>query len=168
MTNKPTDKKEWKNLLDHHEELKNLHLRDLFTDKNRINDFSYKACDLFFDFSKNRISNKTIKLLVDLAKSMDLKNQINDMFSGEKINRTEKRSVLHTALRSPEEKKIFLDEVDVSEDVHNVLGKMKIFSEKIYSGQWSGFSGKKIKNIVNIGIGGSDLGPVMAYEALKP
>ena len=90
MTNKPTDKKEWKNLLDHHEELKNLHLRDLFTDKNRINDFSYKACDLFFDFSKNRISNKTIKLLVDLAKSMDLKNQINDMFSGEKINRTEK------------------------------------------------------------------------------
>ena len=168
MTNKPTDKKEWKNLLDHHEELKNLHLRDLFTDKNRINDFSYKACDLFFDFSKNRISNKTIKLLVHLAKSMDLKNQINDMFSGEKINRTEKRSVLHTALRSPEEKKIILEGVDVSEDVHNVLGKMKIFSEKIHSGQWSGFSGKKIKNIVNIGIGGSDLGPVMAYEALKP
>ena len=168
MTNKPTDKKEWKNLLDHYEELKNLHLRDLFTDKNRINDFSYKACDLFFDFSKNRISNKTIKLLVDLAKSMDLKNQINDMFSGEKINRTEKRSVLHTALRSPKEKKIFLEGVDVSEDVHNVLGKMKIFSEKIHSGQWSGFSGKKIKNIVNIGIGGSDLGPVMAYEALKP
>ena len=168
MTNKLTDKKEWKNLLDHYEELKNLHLRDLFTDKNRINDFSYKACDLFFDFSKNRISNKTIKLLVDLAKSMDLKNQINDMFSGEKINRTEKRSVLHTALRSPKEKKIFLEGVDVSEDVHNVLGKMKIFSEKIHSGQWSGFSGKKIKNIVNIGIGGSDLGPVMAYEALKP
>ena len=168
MTNKLTDKKEWKNLLDHYEELKNLHLRDLFTDKNRINDFSYKACDLFFDFSKNRISNKTIKLLVDLAKSMDLKNQINDMFSGEKINRTEKRSVLHTALRSPEEKKIFLEGVNISEDVHNVLGKMKIFSEKIHSGQWSGFSGKKIKNIVNIGIGGSDLGPVMAYEALKP
>ena len=168
MTNNPTDKKEWKNLLDHHEELKNLHLRDLLAEKNRINNFSYKACDLFFDFSKNRITNKTIKLLVDLAKSMNLKNQINDMFSGEKINRTEKRSVLHTALRSPKEKKIFTEGVDVSEDVHNVLEKMKIFSEKIHSGKWSGFSGKKIKNIVNIGIGGSDLGPVMAYEALKP
>ena len=168
MTNNPTDKKEWKNLLDHHEELKNLHLRDLLAEKNRINNFSYKACDLFFDFSKNRISNKTIQLLVDLAKSMNLKNQINDMFSGEKINRTEKRSVLHTALRSPKEKKIFTEGVDVSEDVHNVLEKMKIFSEKIHSGKWSGFSGKKIKNIVNIGIGGSDLGPVMAYEALKP
>lgn len=167
MKNKPIDKQEWKNLLIHYAKVKDVHLREFFTDTNRSNDFSYTVGDLFIDFSKNRITKETINLLIELANSMNLKEQINSMFSGEKINQTEDRAVLHTALRSPIENKIFLDGDEVIADVHHVLEKMKRFTHDLHTGKWKGFSGKKIKNIVNIGIGGSDLGPVMAYESLK-
>ena len=167
MKNKPIDKQEWKNLLIHYAKVKDVHLREFFTDTNRSNDFSFTVGDLFVDFSKNRITKETINLLIDLANSMNLKEQINSMFSGEKINQTEDRAVLHTALRTPMENKIFLDGNEVIADVHHVLEKMKRFTNDLHTEKWKGFSGKKIKNIVNIGIGGSDLGPVMAYESLK-
>ena len=167
MKNKPIDKQEWKNLLNHYAKVKDVHLREFFTDTNRSNDFSFTVGDLFVDFSKNRITKETINLLIDLANSMNLKEQINSMFSGEKINQTEDRAVLHTALRTPMENKIFLDGNEVIADVHHVLEKMKRFTNDLHTEKWKGFSGKKIKNIVNIGIGGSDLGPVMAYESLK-
>ena len=167
MKNKPIDKQEWKNLLNHYAKVKDVHLREFFTDTNRSNDFSFTVGDLFVDFSKNRITKETINLLIELANSMNLKEQINSMFSGEKINQTEDRAVLHTALRTPIENKIFLDGNEVIVDVHHVLEKMKRFTHDLHTGKWKGFSGKKIKNIVNIGIGGSDLGPVMAYESLK-
>ena len=163
MKNKPIDKQEWKNLLNHYAKVKDVHLREFFTDTNRSNDFSFTVGDLFVDFSKNRITKETINLLIELANSMNLKEQINSMFSGEKINQTEDRAVLHTALRTPIENKIFLDGNEVIADVHHVLEKMKRFTNDLHTGKWKGFSGKKIKNIVNIGIGGSDLGPVMAY-----
>ena len=167
MKNKPIDKQEWKNLLNHYAKVKDVHLREFFTDTNRSNDFSFTVGDLFVDFSKNRITKETINLLIELANSMNLKEQINSMFSGEKINQTEDRAVLHTALRTPMENKIFLDGNEVIADVHHVLEKMKRFTNDLHTEKWKGFSGKKIKNIVNIGIGGSDLGPVMAYESLK-
>ena len=167
MKNKPIDKQEWKNLLNHYAKVKDVHLREFFTDTNRSNDFSFTVGDLFVDFSKNRITKETINLLIELANSMNLKEQINSMFSGEKINQTEDRAVLHTALRTPMENKIFLDGNEVIADVHHVLEKMKRFTNDLHTGKRKGFSGKKIKNIVNIGIGGSDLGPVMAYESLK-
>ena len=167
MKNKPIDKQEWKNLLNHYAKVKDVHLREFFTDTNRSNDFSFTVGDLFVDFSKNRITKETINLLIELANSMNLKEQIYSMFSGEKINQTEDRAVLHTALRTPMENKIFLDGNEVIADVHHVLEKMKRFTNDLHTGKRKGFSGKKIKNIVNIGIGGSDLGPVMAYESLK-
>ena len=167
MKNKPIDKQEWKNLLNHYAKVKDVHLREFFTDTNRSNDFSFTVGDLFVDFSKNRITKETINLLIELANSMNLKEQIYSMFSGEKINQTEDRAVLHTALRTPMENKIFLDGNEVIADVHHVLEKMKRFTNDLHTEKWKGFSGKKIKNIVNIGIGGSDLGPVMAYESLK-
>ena len=169
MNEKLIDRQEWKNLTGHFERMKDVHLRDLFAeDAERAGKFTLDACDLRLDYSKNRINEKTVELFAELAESADLNQWIDAMFSGEKINGTEDRAVLHVALRSPADKVIEVDGENVIPQVHAVLDKMSVFSNKVRSGEWKGFTGKRIKNIVNIGIGGSDLGPVMAYEALKP
>ena len=167
MSEKLIDRKEWKDLKNHYLQQKDVHLRELFKDSTRVESFTLKACDLLLDYSKNRITNETMDLLVKLAESADLAKWIDAMFSGEKINATEDRAVLHVALRSPKNAVIEVDGENVIPKVHAVLEKMTAFSNKIRSGEWKGYTGKPIKNIVNIGIGGSDLGPVMAYEALK-
>lgn len=160
---------EWDVLSTHWKNIEKLHLRDLFiSDDQRAKTLSLAACDLFLDYSKNRITDETLCLLVDLADVTELRSKIEDMFTGEKINRTEDRAVLHTALRAPRDAKVLVDGEDVMPGIHDVLDRMSAFSDKIRSGEWKGYTGKPIKNIVNIGIGGSDLGPVMAYEALKP
>lgn len=164
----PTQTKAWKALDEHFNELKKISMRELFEkDPARADKFTIKDLGLYFDYSKNRITEKTIQLLLDLAKEMNLEQEMAAMFYGEKINVTENRSVLHTALRNRSNRPILVDGKDVMPEVNAVLTKMKNFSNKIRSGEWKGFSGKRIKNIVNIGIGGSDLGPVMVYEALK-
>ncbi len=167
MTEKLTERSEWKALESHYAETKNAHLRDLFADEGRAAQFTMKAEDLLLDYSKNRITSETMDKLVALAESADLEKWIEAMFTGEKINATEDRSVLHVALRSPKDAVIEVDGENVVPAVHAVLDQMAAFSDKIRSGEWKGYTGKPIKNIVNVGIGGSDLGPVMAYEALK-
>ncbi len=158
----------WSALTQHFSELANIPLRQLFADDPQRNErFTVQALGLYFDYSKHRITPETVRLLVELAEQSGLRQHIDAMFSGEKINVTEKRAVLHTALRAPKGKQIFVDGVDVVPDVHAVLEKMAGFAEQVRSGAWKGFTGKRIRNVVNIGIGGSDLGPVMAYEALK-
>lgn len=158
----------WKSLAAHHKKIGKKHLRELFAaDKKRGEKFSIAAAGLFLDYSKNRITAETLKLLVKLAKESDLRGRMDAMFSGEKINFTENRAVLHTALRAPKNAKIFVDGKNVVPDVHAVLDKMTAFANRVRRGEWKGHTGKPIKNIVNIGIGGSDLGPVMAYEALR-
>jgi len=158
----------WKALTDHALAMRNVHLRNLFAqDPGRASRFSLEAIGLFLDFSKNRITDETLGLLLELARQSGLKSRIDAMFSGEKINITENRSVLHVALRAPESEKILSDGVDVVPEVHAVLDKMSEFSDRVRGGEWKGFTGKRVRNVVNIGIGGSDLGPVMAYEALK-
>jgi glucose-6-phosphate isomerase len=158
----------WKALAAHHRTIKKLHLRKLFeTDAKRGERMTASAAGLFLDYSKNRITEKTLQLLLKLADESGLKSRIKAMFSGEKINITENRAVLHIALRASKGEKIFVDGKDVVPEVHLVLDKMAKFSDRVRSGEWKGFTGKRIKNIVNVGIGGSDLGPVMAYEALK-
>lgn len=165
----PTTTTAWKALQEHFLEIKSTHLRDLFAeDPKRFDNFSLSLPDILFDFSKNMITDKTIDLLLKLAEECELKNAIEAMFSAEKINETENRAVLHTALRNVSGKPVMLDGKDVMTDVNAVLLQMKTFCEKIHSGEWTGFTGKKIKYIVNIGIGGSDLGPLMVTEALKP
>jgi glucose-6-phosphate isomerase len=152
----------------HFEQIKKHHLRDLFrSDQNRAKSLSAEACGLFLDFSKNRVTTETMGLLRDLAVECGLRDQIEAMFTGKPINSTENRSVLHTALRSSKDSKIVVEGVNVVSEVHAVLDRMSDFSEAVRSGRWLGHTGKRIRNIVNIGIGGSDLGPVMAYEALK-
>jgi len=168
MQKKLTDRPEWKALEAHFSDLNTQHLRDLFQEPNRSNSFILNVNDLLLDYSKNRITQETMDKLFALATSADLKKWIDAMFNGEKINATENRSVLHIALRSPKESVIQVDGKNVIPEVHNVLEQMEAFSELVRSGAWKGHTGKPIKNIVNIGIGGSDLGPVMAYEALKP
>ncbi len=168
MTPKLTERSEWKALEAHFSEMKDAHLRDLFADSGRAGQFTLKAEDLLLDYSKNRISTETLDLLLKLAESADLKKWIEAMFTGEKINGTEDRAVLHVALRSPKDTVIEVDGENVVPEVHAVLDQMTAFSGQVRSGDWKGFTGKPIRNIVNIGIGGSDLGPVMAYEALKP
>jgi glucose-6-phosphate isomerase len=168
MSENLIDRKEWKKLQNHFLKQKDIHLKELFKDAARVNDFTLKACDLMLDYSKNRVDNTTMDLLLQLADSADLRKWIDAMFAGEKINATEDRAVLHIALRSPKNTVLEVDGENVIPKVHAVLDKMTAFSNKIRSGAWKGFTGKPIKNIVNIGIGGSDLGPVMAYEALKP
>jgi glucose-6-phosphate isomerase len=168
MTTKLTGRSEWKALESHHTEIEALHLRDLFADQSRAEAFTLEAGDLRLDYSKNRITAETVDLLVKLAESADLKNWIESMFSGMKINITENRAVLHVALRSPKDSVIEVDGENVVPAVHAVLDKMTAFADKVRSGEWKGHTGKPIRNVVNIGIGGSDLGPVMAYEALKP
>ncbi len=163
-----TGRPEWKALGDHYNAMKSMHLRDLFVgDPNRAKTFSLSACDLFLDYSKNRIVAETMHLLFSLARAADLKAHTEAMFTGGRINITEDRAVLHTALRSPRGTVLEVDGHNVIQDVHEVLDKMARFCDRIHSGDWKGHTGKPIKNVVNIGIGGSDLGPVMAYEALK-
>jgi len=163
-----TQRLAWKALAAHHQQIKNLHLRELFaTDSKRGERLTVEAAGLFFDYSKNRITNETLKLLLSLAEESGLRSQIKAMFSGDKINITENRAVLHVALRAPKDAVILVDGTNVVPEVHAVLDKMAAFSKRVRSGAWKGFTGKRIKNVVNIGIGGSDLGPVMAYEALK-
>jgi glucose-6-phosphate isomerase len=158
----------WIALQQHAETIKPLQLRDLFhSDPARGTRFTASAVGLFLDFSKNRITEETLTLLLDLAEQSGLAQHREAMFTGQKINTTENRAVLHVALRAPASESILVDGEDVVPAVHDVLDKMSAFATKIRSGQWLGHTGKRIRNIVNIGIGGSDLGPVMAYEALK-
>jgi glucose-6-phosphate isomerase len=162
------DRPAWKALAAHAETAKSLQLRQLFqTDPARGTRYTAEALGLFLDYSKNRITNETLKLLIELAEQSGLQQHIEAMFTGQKINTTENRAVLHVALRAPKSESIFVDGEDVVPPVHAVLDKMSSFANRIRSGEWKGHSGKRIRNVINIGIGGSDLGPVMAYEALK-
>jgi glucose-6-phosphate isomerase len=163
-----TKRKTWKALQAHYKQIKELHLRDLFADDPKRGErLTAEAVGLFLDYSKNRVTDETVKLLIELAEESDLRSRIGAMFRGEKINITEKRAVLHVALRTPRGTSIVVDGQDVVPEVHAVLDKMADFSERVRSGEWKGHTGKRIRNVINIGIGGSDLGPVMAYEALK-
>ena len=166
---KPLSKRPaWKALTAHCKKSRALHLRKLFSaDPKRGQRMTAEAMGLFLDYSKNRVTAQTLKLLLRLADESGLRERIDAMFRGEKINITEKRAVLHVALRAPRGKSIIVDGRNVVPDVHAVLDKMADFSERVRSGAWKGHTGKRIRNIINVGIGGSDLGPVMAYEALK-
>ncbi|WP_114987093.1 glucose-6-phosphate isomerase [Pragia fontium] len=166
----PTETAAWQALNQHFAEMKDVTIRDLFTqDSNRFAHFSATFDNqMLIDFSKNRITDKTLTLLRELAKESDLTGAIKAMFSGEKINRTEDRAVLHVALRNRSNTPILVDGQDVMPEVNAVLAKMKAFCQRIISGEWKGFSGKVITDVVNIGIGGSDLGPYMVTEALRP
>jgi glucose-6-phosphate isomerase len=158
----------WKALTRHSQTIKRRHLRELFAqDKRRGERFTAEGAGLFLDYSKNRISAETVRLLGQLAKETDLRNQVAAMFRGEKINVTENRAVLHVALRAPRSTVIRVDGKNVVPEVHAVLNKMAIFANRVRSGKWKGHTGRRIRNVINIGIGGSDLGPVMAYEALR-
>ena len=158
----------WKALQTHYKEIRDTHLRTLFEQEpQRGERLTVEGAGLFFDYSKNRITDETLKLLLQLAEESGLRQRIDAMFSGEKINITEKRAVLHVALRAPRDAAILVDGKNVVPEVHAVLDKMADFANRVRSGEWTGYTGKRIRNVVNIGIGGSDLGPVMAYEALK-
>jgi glucose-6-phosphate isomerase len=158
----------WKALRQHHAKINNVHLRELFADDPRRGErFAFEALGLYFDYSKNRITDETIGLLLELANQSGLRERIDAMFSGEKINITEKRAVLHVALRAMKGESIMVDGTNVVPEVHAVLDRMTTFAKHVRSGQWKGHTGKRVRNVINIGIGGSDLGPVMAYEALK-
>ena len=158
----------WKPLAQQSKELRKVHLRQLFADNpTRGETFTAEGAGLFFDYSKNRITETTLKLLLQLAEECNLRGRIDAMFRGEKINITEKRAVLHVALRAPKNETIMVDGKNVVPEVHAVLDKMTAFSNRVRSGEWLGHTRRRIRNIINIGIGGSDLGPVMAYEALK-
>lgn len=168
VTKPLTQRPAWKSLGAHQKKIAKLHLRELFAaDKKRGEKLTAEAAGLFLDYSKNRITSETLKLLQQLAKESGLRARMDAMFRADKINFTENRAVLHVALRAPRHAKIFVDGKNVVPDVHAVLDKLTAFAKRVRSGAWKGFTGKRIKNIVNIGIGGSDLGPVMAYEALK-
>ncbi len=163
-----TKRKVWKDLQSHQEKIRALHLRSLFAeDAQRGERLTVDAAGIFLDYSKNLITDETIRLLVKLAEESGLRSRIDAMFRGDKINVTEKRAVLHVALRAPLGTSIVLDGEDVVPPVHAVLDRMAAFSNRVRRGEWKGHTGKKIRNVINIGIGGSDLGPVMAYEALK-
>jgi glucose-6-phosphate isomerase len=163
-----TESKTWKALQSHYEQVRGLHLRDIFAaDPKRGERLSVEALGLVFDYSKNRVTDETIKLLIELARESGLQSRIDAMFRGDKINVTEKRAVLHVALRAPRGASILVDGENVVPEVHAVLDRMAAFSNRVRSGEWKGHTGKRIRNVINIGIGGSDLGPVMAYEALK-
>lgn len=159
----------WNALQQHYKKAKKLHLRDLFEkDSKRFEKFSIRFNDILLDYSKNRITDETMKLLLQLAREAKVKKWIEKMFSGEKINFTENRAVLHIALRNRSNRAIYVDGTDVMPAVNAELAKMKAFCEKVRSGEWKGYTGKAITDVVNIGIGGSDLGPLMVCEALKP
>ena len=170
MQEKLTQSKQWINLKNYYEqEMKNVHMRDLFKDKERFNKYSIRLDNIgiLFDYSKNIIDDKTKQLLLDLVVASDLKSWTEKIFSGVKINWTEKRAVLHSALRNMSDKPVYVDGKDVMVDIKKVLNKMKDFTEQLRSGKWKGATGKEIKSVINIGIGGSDLGPRMVCEALK-
>src|SRR3954462_11641385 len=163
-----TETPEWRALAAHHEEVRELHLRDLFAaDAERGERLTVEAEGVSLDYSKNRVTDETLRLLLELAHRARLRDRIDAMFRGDKINVTEDRAVLHTALRAPEDASIVVDGENVVPQVHVVLRKMADFSERVRSGQWVGHTGKRVRNVVNIGIGGSDLGPHMAYDALR-
>ena len=158
----------WQQLVQHAARLGSVHLCDLFDqDPGRGERMVIDELGLYVDYAKHRVTAETLQLLVELAEQSRLRPQIDAMFAGEKINLTENRAVLHTALRAPRSARIYVDGVDVVPEVHAVLDKMSVFAERVRQGEWLGFTGRRIRNIVNIGIGGSDLGPVMAYEALR-
>ncbi|HEY3716759.1 MAG TPA: glucose-6-phosphate isomerase, partial [Jatrophihabitantaceae bacterium] len=162
------DRAAWKELREHHAQVRDVHLRDLFADDPRRGEkLTLDACGIYLDYSKNRVTNETVRLLLRLADESGLRARIDAMFAGEKINITEDRAVLHVALRAPRKEQINVDGIDVVPAVHEVLGRMGEFANRVRARQWRGYTGKPIRNIVNIGIGGSDLGPVMAYEALR-
>ena len=164
LTNLPA----WKALTAHHKKIKDVTLHELFAaDAKRGEKLTASGAGLFLDYSKNRVTDETLKLLLELANESGLKARIEAMFTGEKINITEDRAVLHVALRAPKNAKILVDGKNVVPEVHDVLDKMGAFANRVRGGKWKGHTGKRIKNVINIGIGGSDLGPVMAYEALK-
>tara|TARA_R110001599_G_C12275834_1_gene662334 strand:+ start:6458 stop:8125 length:1668 start_codon:yes stop_codon:yes gene_type:complete len=163
-----TERPAWKALEAHYATVRTQHLRQLFAeDAHRGERFTAKAAGLYLDYSKNRITEETLQLLLRLAEECGLGERIAAMFTGQPINVTEKRAVLHTALRAPEGERIVVDGIDIVPEIHAVLDRMAAFSLQIRSGEWRGYTGKRIRNIINIGIGGSDLGPVMAYEALR-
>ncbi len=165
----PTTTSSWQALVEHSVDMKGLHLRDLFAkDKERFSAYSFELPDMLIDFSKNIISKQTVQHLVKLAEECKLKSAIDAMYNGELINETEKRSVLHVALRNFSGKPVYAAGNDIMDDVKRVQNQMKEFCNQVHGGTWKGYSGKQIKYIVNIGIGGSDLGPVMVTEALKP
>ena len=163
-----TQRREWQALTQHYEKIKDVHLRQLFaSDAKRGERFAVEDVGLYLDFSKNRINDETVQLLLALAEACELRQRIDAMFRGDKINLTENRAVLHVALRAPRDQSIIVDGEDVVPKVHEVLDRMVAFADRVRSGAWKGHSGKSVRNVVNIGIGGSDLGPVMAYEALR-
>ncbi|MGO8987196.1 MAG: glucose-6-phosphate isomerase, partial [Terriglobales bacterium] len=167
-TQRPIDTPAWKSLQAHYEKIKDVQLRQLFADDpQRGTRLAAEGVGLYLDYSKNRITDETISLLVQLARERGVEARRDAMFRGEKINVTEKRAVLHVALRAPRGAKIEVDGKDVVADVHAVLDKMAAFSNRVRSGEWKGHTGKPIKNVINIGIGGSYLGPEMAYDALR-
>ena len=158
----------WEALKEHHRDIHDVHLRTLFAnDRSRGERMTAEAAGVYLDYSKNRVTDRTIELLIRLAEDSGLRERIDAMFRGEKINSTEDRAVLHVALRAPRGASIMLDGKNVVPEVHAVLDKMADFSDRLRSGRWKGHTGKRLRNVINIGIGGSDLGPVMAYEALK-
>lgn len=164
----PTKTQAWAALTAHFSQIKDKHLKDLFSeDQQRFENFSIKFENILLDYSKNRVAPETMSLLIDLAKECGLESAITDQFIGERINETEDRAVLHVALRNRSGESIMVDGVDVMPEVNRVLAQMKSFSERVISGEWKGYTGKAVTDIVNIGIGGSDLGPVMVNEALK-
>jgi glucose-6-phosphate isomerase len=168
ITKQPAVTGAWKALEAHYKKVRELHLRDLFADDPKRGErMTAEAAGIFLDYSKNRITDQTLKLLIQLAEASGLRARIDAMFAGEKINVTEKRAVLHVALRAPRGASIVVDGENVVPAVHSVLDRMADFSNRVRSGAWTGHTGKRIRNVINIGIGGSDLGPVMAYEALK-
>ena len=165
LTNLPA----WQALARHRQEIGDTHMRDLFAqDRGRFDRFSLRFNDILFDYSKNRVTDKTLALLFDLARQANLGQRIQAMFNGDKINTTENRAVLHVALRNRSNRPILVDGADVMPAVNGVLAHMRTFSEAVRSGQWKGYTGRAITDVVNIGIGGSDLGPKMVCEALKP
>ncbi|MEP6877342.1 MAG: glucose-6-phosphate isomerase [Nitrosospira sp.] len=167
-THSLTERPAWNALEQHYQAIHNLHLRQLFADDpQRGERLTAEAAGIYLDYSKNRITDETLRLLVQLAEECDLRKRIDAMFSGEQINLTEQRAVLHTALRMPESERVVVDGSDIVPEVHAVLDRMAAFTNQLCSGRWQGYTGKRIRNVINIGIGGSDLGPVMAYEALR-
>jgi glucose-6-phosphate isomerase len=163
-----TQRPAWKALEEHYQKTRDLHLRTLFAqDPGRGERFATEAVGIYLDYSKNRVTGETIQLLLELAASSGLRERIDAMFRGEKINVTENRAVLHVALRAPRDESIIVDGENVVAQVHAVLDKMTDFSNRVRSGEWKGYTGKRMRNIINIGIGGSDLGPHMAYNALQ-
>src|SRR5206468_8113560 len=164
----PRQRSAWGSLERHYRKMANRHLRQLFAeDRERSERFTLEAAGVYLDYSKNRITDETVKLLLQLAQESGLRERIDAMFRGEKINVTENRAVLHVALRTPRGATILHDGEDVVPQVHSVLDKMADFANRLRSGAWKGHTGKRIRNVINVGIGGSDLGPVMAYEALR-